>query len=262
MKILSVDTCSKICNINLIEDGKVLKYLEIEDDITHAKKLLKGIDDILKETNTKLKDIDFFGCIIGPGSFTGIRIGVSTIKGFALALNKKVITATSMELLEENVRNQENRKENKKNKEKKEENKTIITVIDARNDEVYASINKNNKRENFAGNIDDFVVKLIEDENKEKENQTKEEKAKKQQKEKQKIYIVGTGKELFKKALNKKIKKEENEIIYIEDEKQRGKYLGFLMEKNIQNASSGENVMPLYLKPSGIKLKKNQKQNK
>ena len=254
MKILSVDTCSKICNINLIEDGKVLKYLEIEDDITHAKKLLKGIDDILKETNTKLKDIDFFGCIIGPGSFTGIRIGVSTIKGFALALNKKVITATSMELLEENVRNQEEEKENKKNKE------TIITVIDARNDEVYASINKNNKRENFAGNIDDFVVKLIEeDENKEKENNKKEEKAKKQQKEKnkQKIYIVGTGKELFKKALNKKIKKEENEIIYIEDEKQRGRYLGFLMEKNIKNASSGENVMPLYLKPSGIKLKKN-----
>lgn len=245
MKILSVDTCSKICNINLIEDGKVLKYIEIEDDITHAKKLLKGIDDILKETNTKLKDIDFFGCIIGPGSFTGIRIGVSTIKGFALALNKKVITATSMELLEENVRSKE--EENKKNKEnkkeKKEENKTIITVIDARNDEVYASINKNNKRENFAGNIDDFVVKLLEEKQKEKN--------------KQKIYIVGTGKELFKKALNKKIKKEENEIIYIEDEKQRGRYLGFLMEKNIQNASSGENVMPLYLKPSGIKLKKN-----
>lgn len=251
MKILSVDTCSKICNINLIEDGKVLKYLEIEDDITHAKKLLKGIDDILKETNTKLKDIDFFGCIIGPGSFTGIRIGVSTIKGFALALNKKVITATSMELLEENVRSKE--------EENKEKNKTIITVIDARNDEVYASINKNNKRENFAGNIDDFVVKLIEeDENKEKAKEQEQQK----EKNKQKIYIVGTGKELFKKALNKKIKKEENEIIYIEDEKQRGRYLGFLMEKNIQNASSGENVMPLYLKPSGIKLKKNQKQNK
>lgn len=245
MKILSVDTCSKICNINLIEDGKVLKYLEIEDDITHAKKLLKGIDDILKETNTKLKDIDFFGCIIGPGSFTGIRIGVSTIKGFALALNKKVITATSMELLEENVRNQEEENKEKEKKEKKEKSKTIITVIDARNDEVYASINKNNKRENFAGNIDDFVIKLLE------EN--------KNNKEKQKIYIVGTGKELFKKALNKKIKKEENEIIYIEDEKQRGRYLGFLMEKNIQNASSGENVMPLYLKPSGIKLKKKTK---
>ena len=245
MKILSLDTCSKICNINLIEDGKVLKYLEIEDDITHAKKLLKGIDDILKETNTKLKDIDFFGCIIGPGSFTGIRIGVSTIKGFALALNKKVITATSMELLEENVRNQEEENKEKEKKEQKEKSKTIITVIDARNDEVYASINKNNKRENFAGNIDDFVIKLLE------EN--------KNNKEKQKIYIVGTGKELFKKALNKKIKKEENEIIYIEDEKQRGRYLGFLMEKNIQNASSGENVMPLYLKPSGIKLKKKTK---
>lgn len=250
MKILSVDTCSKICNINLIEDGKVLKYLEIEDDITHAKKLLKGIDDILKQTNTKLKDIDFFGCIIGPGSFTGIRIGVSTIKGFALALNKKVITATSMELLEENVRNQKKEEENKKNKE------TIITVIDARNDEVYASINKNNKRENFAGNIDDFVIKLLEENKKEKEEKSKEQKQQKE-KNKQKIYIVGTGKELFKKALNKKIKKEENEIIYIEDEKQRGRYLGFLMEKNIQNASSGENVMPLYLKPSGIKLKKN-----
>lgn len=245
MKILSVDTCSKICNINLIEDGKVLKYLEMEEDITHAKKLLKGIDDILKETNTKLKDIDFFGCIIGPGSFTGIRIGVSTIKAFALALNKKVITASSMELLEENVLNYIKDNEEKNQKQHK---KNIISVIDARNDEVYGLININGKKENFAGNINEFLKKIYES-------------LKKENIKNEKIYIVGTGKNLFKEKLNEiDFKSEiEKDIIYIEDEKQRGRYLGYLMEKNIEHVKTGLKVVPIYLKPSGIKPKKAKK---
>lgn len=238
MKILSVDTCSKICNINLIEDGKVLEYLEMEEDITHAKKLLKGIDNILEKTNTKLKDINFFGCIIGPGSFTGIRIGVSTIKAFALALNKNVITASSMELLEENVLN------NIEDKEKI----NIISVIDARNDEIYGLININEKKENFAGNINEFLNKVYLS-------------IKKENIGNEKIYIVGTAKNLFKERLNEMDFKNEIEknIIYIEDEKQRGRYLGSLMEKNIENAKSGIEVMPIYLKPSGIKTKKAKK---
>lgn len=247
MKILSVDTSSKICNINLIQDDKVLKYLEIEDDITHAKKLMHGIDSVLKETNTKLKDIDFFGSIIGPGSFTGIRIGVSTLKGFALALNKKIIPATSLELLEENVKEEI---ENTKNKEN-ENNIILISVIDARNKEVYGSININGKRENFDGNINDFIQYILEkikEENKQKQNNQ----------EKYNTYIVGNGKKLFEESIkeNKESELENLNLIYIEDEKQRGKYMGRLFEEKIDQAIPGEKIMPLYLKPSGIKMKK------
>lgn len=242
MKILSVDTSSKICNINLIQDGKVLKYLEIEDDITHAKKLMHGIDSVLKETNTKLKDIDFFGSIIGPGSFTGIRIGVSTLKGFALALNKKIIPATSLELLEENAKEEI---ENKKNKEN-ENNTILISVIDARNKEVYGSVNINGKRENFAGNINNFIQYILE--------KIKEE----NKQEKYNTYIVGNGKKLFEESIkeNKESESENLNLIYIEDEKQRGKYMGRLFEGKIDEAIPGDKVMPLYLKPSGIKMKK------
>ena len=68
-----------------------------------------------------VKDIDLFVCDIGPGSFTGIRIGVATIKAFVDVTNKKTIGVTSLECLAQNV----------------EEDETICTLIDAKNDNVY-----------------------------------------------------------------------------------------------------------------------------
>lgn len=236
MKILSVDTSSKICNINLYEDGKNIMYKEIKEDITHAKKLMTGIEEVLKTTNTKLEDITYFGSIVGPGSFTGIRIGVSTIKAFALALNIDIIPGTSLELLEENAYEEQ----------EVNEGDYILSIIDARNKEVYGSVAKINKeyteRLNFAGNINDFIEfakNVIKKETKE---------------EKEQILVVGNGKKLFEEELQDRLN--EYEIIYIKDEEQRGKYLGRLMEKNISKKVSSEKLMPIYLKPSGIKEKK------
>lgn len=245
MKILSVDTSSKICNINLYEDGKNIMYKEIKEDITHAKKLMTGIEEVLKTTNTKLEDITYFGSIVGPGSFTGIRIGVSTIKAFALALNIDIIPGTSLELLEENVYEEQ----------EVNEGDYILSIIDARNKEVYGSVAKINKeyaeRLNFAGNINDFIefAKSI------IEKETKEEKEQKNKtNNKTKILVVGNGKKLFEEELKDRLNN--FEIIYIKDEEQRGKYLGRLMGKNINKKVSSEKLMPIYLKPSGIKEKK------
>lgn len=235
MKILSVDTSSKICNINLYQDGKNIMYKEIKEDITHAKKLMTGIEEVLKTTNTKLEDITYFGSIVGPGSFTGIRIGVSTIKAFALALNIDIIPGTSLELLEENVYEEQ----------EVNDGDYILSIIDARNKEVYGSVAKTNdeytERLNFAGNINDFIEfakNIIE----------------KEGKDGPKILVVGNGKKLFEEELQDRLN--EYEIIYIKDEEQRGKYLGRLMEKNINQKVSSEKLMPIYLKPSGIKEKK------
>lgn len=245
MKILSVDTSSKICNINLYEDGKNIIYKEIKEDITHAKKLMTGIEEVLKLTNTKLEDITYFGSIVGPGSFTGIRIGVSTIKAFALALNIDIIPGTSLELLEENAYEEQ----------EVNEGDYILSIIDARNKEVYGSVAKINKeyteRLNFAGNINDFIEfakNIIEKEKKEEKEQ------KNKTNNKTKILVVGNGKKLFEEELKERLN--EYEIIYIKDEEQRGKYLGRLMEKNISKKVSSEKLMPIYLKPSGIKEKK------
>ena len=99
MKILAIETAGRVCGVSLLEDDNLIKEAMIEDENTHSVKLMPLIDNVLKETNTAVQDIDLFACDKGPGSFTGIRIGISTIKAFADATNKKVIGITSLENL-------------------------------------------------------------------------------------------------------------------------------------------------------------------
>lgn len=83
MKILSIDTSSKICSVCLLEDDKIIKEINIDDGNTHSQNLMPLIDEIFKSTNLTLDNIDLLACSKGPGSFTGVRIGISTIKAFA-----------------------------------------------------------------------------------------------------------------------------------------------------------------------------------
>ena len=82
MKILSIDTSSSICSVAILEDNKLIKEISNNDSNTHSVKLMPQIEQILKETNLSLSDIDLLACDKGPGSFTGIRIGISTVKAF------------------------------------------------------------------------------------------------------------------------------------------------------------------------------------
>lgn len=90
MKILSIETAGSICAVALSEDDKLIKEEILDDGNTHSVKLMPLLDKLLKETNTQISDIDLFACDIGPGSFTGIRIGVSTVKAFLDVTDKKV----------------------------------------------------------------------------------------------------------------------------------------------------------------------------
>ncbi len=87
MKILSIDTSSKICSVCLLEDDKIIKEINIDDGNTHSQNLMPLIDEIFKSTNLTLDNIDLLACSKGPGSFTGVRIGISTIKAFADVTN-------------------------------------------------------------------------------------------------------------------------------------------------------------------------------
>lgn len=149
MKILAVETSSKICAVALVENDKLIKEEIIEDENTHSVKLMPLIDELLKETNTNLEDIDLFAVDKGPGSFTGIRIGIATIKAFMDAKNKKGIGITSLECLAYNVK----------------ENGIICSIIDARNDNVYYGIfekteNKVLNKEQDFSNINELLEKL------------------------------------------------------------------------------------------------------
>lgn len=124
MKILAIDTSSKICSVCILENDKIILEKHNDDEKTHSQKLMPLVDEILKNCNLELKDIDLFSCCVGPGSFTGLRIGISTVKAFADSLDKPVSGVSSLEGLAYNI-NQES---------------TIASLIDAKNENVYLGI--------------------------------------------------------------------------------------------------------------------------
>lgn len=96
MKILSIDTSSDVCSVAILEDKTVIKEISIEDANTHSVKLMPQIEELFNQTNLSLADIDLFACDKGPGSFTGIRIGIATIKAFCDVTNKPAIGISSL----------------------------------------------------------------------------------------------------------------------------------------------------------------------
>lgn len=123
MNILCVDTSNKVASVSIFKEHEFIKEELSNDQKTHSEKLLPIIDDLLKEEKMDIKDIDIFAVCVGPGSFTGIRIGVATVKGMAQALNKKVISVTSLQGLLE-MSNNEN----------------VCAIINARHGNVYSQI--------------------------------------------------------------------------------------------------------------------------
>ena len=137
MKILSIDTSSKICSVAVLEDNNVIIEKNIDDSLTHSQKLMPMIDNILNELNMKLTDFDLFSCSVGPGSFTGVRIGVSTVKAFCDVTNVPVTSVSSLEGLAYNTLSSNI-----------ESNSTIVcSLIDAKNDNVYCGVFKNESDE-------------------------------------------------------------------------------------------------------------------
>ena len=128
MNILAIDTTSKKASVALKKDNKVISKC-IDNEITHSEKLLPLIDEVLKSTNTNLKDIDLFACTLGPGSFTGVRIGIATVKALAKVYNKKIYGITSLELLALNgIKNFE------------PNTKYVLSLLDAKNSRAYYNV--------------------------------------------------------------------------------------------------------------------------
>lgn len=97
MKILAIDTATEVCSVAVLEDKNVILAKTLEAVNTHSVALMPLITNVLFEANLTLNDIDLFACDKGPGSFTGIRIGLSTIKAFCDVTNKPSVGVTSLE---------------------------------------------------------------------------------------------------------------------------------------------------------------------
>jgi tRNA threonylcarbamoyladenosine biosynthesis protein TsaB len=103
MKILAIDTSTPVGSIAIVE-GALLKAQHILNiSATHNQRLLPGIDRILMETEWSLNDLDALAVSLGPGSFTGLRIGISIVKGLAWATGKPLAGVPTLDALAANV---------------------------------------------------------------------------------------------------------------------------------------------------------------
>lgn len=134
MKILSIDTASNICGVSILEDTNLLCKLDTDTGRTHSENLMPMIRQAFAQTNLSLKDIGLIVCDKGPGSFTGIRIGLATAKAFHDSLSIPCIGVSSLESLAYNTQND------------KAESEYICSIMDCKNNNCYFALyeKKNN----------------------------------------------------------------------------------------------------------------------
>lgn len=99
MKILAVDTSSAVASCAICEDDKLICECVLNNKLTHSQTLMPMIDEVFKKSELNPQEIDVFAVTNGPGSFTGLRIGVTTIKGLAHACNKPVVGVNTLEAM-------------------------------------------------------------------------------------------------------------------------------------------------------------------
>jgi len=127
MNILAIDTSTEFLSLAVMKNGKIASRIHKKAAMAHSRILVPTIDKALKKAGLKIKDIDVFAISAGPGSFTGLRIGVTVVKGLAYALGKKIVAVPTLDVIAANVKNFRG---------------VICPILDARKNKVYACIYK------------------------------------------------------------------------------------------------------------------------
>lgn len=124
MIILAISTSSNNASVALLENNICIKELNIVNEKTHSEKLMPLIDELFSSTGLSLSNVSLIACDNGPGSFTGLRIGIATVKALAEVKNLPVVGISSLDALSYNVLH----------------SNYTCSLIDARNNQVYCAI--------------------------------------------------------------------------------------------------------------------------
>ena len=124
MKILAIDTASDVCGVSILEDNHCICTLDTNTGRTHSENLMPMIQEAFQKTGLTLKNIDLLVCDKGPGSFTGIRIGIATIKAFCDSLTIPCVGISSLEVLAYQVK----------------EEGFIASILDCKNENCYYAL--------------------------------------------------------------------------------------------------------------------------
>ena len=221
--ILSIETATTNCSVSLSKQGKTLVLKEDYDkSYSHAERLHVYIDAVLKEANINSKQLNAIAVSKGPGSYTGLRIGVSAAKGFCFALDRPLISVPTLDGLAHQI---------------KVNDGVIVPMLDARRMEVYSAI--------FDSDFNQIRAT---------EAQILDEKSFEDYLEKGKVYFIGNGVEKTKTLIN------HSNAIFIEDKLPSANEMSMLAF-NKYKISDTEDVAyfePFYLKDF-VALKPKQK---
>ncbi len=125
MNILGIETSTKTGSVAIVSEDGVIAQYSLNIEVTHSERLMSTIERVLKDTGLAVSDIGGFAVAIGPGSFTGLRIGLSTVKGLALATGNPVAAVPTLLALAWNL---------------PFSGYPVCPLLDARKNEVYAAL--------------------------------------------------------------------------------------------------------------------------
>lgn len=143
MKILSVDTSTIVATAAVADEERLICETIVNFQKKHSEKLMPAIDHMLKDAGLTIQEMDGFAIVNGPGSFTGLRIGMATVKGFAQALNKPVVPISTLEALAYNL---------------PYANGIICPILDAQRSQVYTGLYRASEDGNIQCEMNDAVV--------------------------------------------------------------------------------------------------------
>lgn len=216
MKILSIDSTSVSASAAVTEDGKILAEEFVNNGYTHSVTLMPIIDKVLKDSETAVSDVDLLAITNGPGSFTGVRIGIASAKGICDAANIPCFAVSTLEALAKPLCSQ---------------NVLAVSVMDARCNQVYTASFYKGQRKTEDRSI--LISELSEELKTEKRD----------------IVLIGDGAVLCYEKL-----KDEMPNISVADEEIRlvhASNIGFLADEKLKNGEitvKSENLLPFYLR--------------
>lgn len=221
MLIISIECSATPCSAAVLKDGKVIAYEFSKEKITHSQTLMPMVKSVCEKANVKICDADCFAVSAGPGSFTGVRIGISAVKGMAAAKKTPCASVSALRCMAENFNDTDC---------------VVCAVMDARCNQVYNA---------FFRIQSGAVTRLCEDRALLCDELVSEIKELSQNGEK--VYIVGDGAEVFHPYVKDLFKVE---IAPEERRYQNAAAVGVAAEEIIKNnkLSSPEELQPVYLR--------------
>ena len=217
MKILAIDSSATVASVAVLEDDKIISHFSLNTGFTHSQTLLPMVESALDTAKITIDNIDLIAVSNGPGSFTGVRIGVATAKGLAYKNNTDCVGVSTLEAMAMNFQG--------------EENTVIFAVMDARRMQVYNAVFEINN---------DKITRICDD----RPISINDLKADLEKYSDKKIIFVGDGAKLCYNELKNDFPsiKLANGFLRYQDA------YGVAMAAKNSTAVKGENLMPTYLR--------------